>query len=267
MYIKKRNDLSLYSFMNIFGLVIMLTLNTLAVTLPLNGYNTGELSDRYPNLFVPIGLTFAIWGLLYICLTGFVVYSVIIDRNHSNRHENPLKSYSPLFLLSCLLNALWIVCWHYLLIAQSVVVMFALLLTLIVLSNRLKDRRGSTVIEDFFIRGSISLYLGWISVAFIANIAAYLVSLKPQSYGLSEVTWTIIVMIVAALLALYSSIVKRDGLYSVVVLWALYGIYLKHTQVFNSKYPSIVLTSIIAMVLIAMGILFSIRKRSEKDNL
>lgn len=254
MYIKKKNKLSLYTPLNVLGLGIMLFLNTMAVVLPLNGYNTGELSDKYPNLFVPTGLTFAIWGLLYFCLIGFVIYGFLIDRSNTNRHENPMKSISPIFFVSCVLNAAWIVCWHYLLVAQSVIVMVLLLLSLVVLYERLYDRRFSTIVESFFVKGTISLYLGWISVALIANVTAYWVSTNATSYGLSEITWTILLISIAAGLSLYFSIFKKDVLYSAVILWALYGIYLKHTGFFENAYPGIVITTQVSMGLVALGI-------------
>lgn len=253
---KKKSKLSLYTPMNMLGLALMLLMNTLAVTLPLGGYETGELSDLYPNLFVPAGITFAIWGLLYVCLTGFVAYSYILDRNNTNRHEHPLKASSPLFFLSCLLNGAWIAAWHYLLVAQSLIIMAALLLTLIVLYERVAGRRYATLIEAFFIKGTVSLYLGWISVATIANAAAYWVSLKPQSYGLSETAWTLVFVFAAALIGAVMSLWRRDLLYSAVILWALYGIYLKHVTVFDFKYPAIVLGTQLGMGLVTAAMAF-----------
>lgn len=256
MYSKMKNHLSYYTPMSILGLAFMLTLNAMAVILPLNGYQTGELSDIYPNLFVPAGVTFSIWGLLYVCLIGFVVFSVIIDRNHTNRHENALKQITPLFFVSCMLNGIWIVCWHYLLILPSLVVMVGLLLTLMVLYNRLQDRDYTTLLERFFMKGTMSLYFGWITVALIANVAAYWSSIGASCFALPEATCTIIVMVTALVLGLYFSVVRKDVLYSAVILWAYLGIYIKHTGFYQGAYPNIVTTSQIGMALLALGILF-----------
>lgn len=253
MYKAKKHSISLYSPMNLLGLIFMLTLNTLAVVLPLNGLSTGELSDRYPNLFVPVGLTFSIWGLLYVCLIGFVISTFAIDRSQTNRHKNPLAKITPLFVLSCLLNGLWIVAWHYLWLLASLVIMVSLLLTLILLYDQLELLRYDTLLEKFFLKGTISLYTGWISVALIANIAAYWVSSKPSSYGLSEVLWTLIVIGVATLLGMGFSLAKSDLLYSAVILWAFYGVYLKHVTELSSTYPSIVLALKIAMGLVGVS--------------
>lgn len=255
MYRAKKNSISFYSPMNLLGLIFMLTLNTLAVVLPLNGISTGELSDLYPNLFVPVGLTFSIWGLLYMCLIGFVVFTFSIDRSQTARHRNPLAVISPLFTLSCVLNGLWIVAWHYKQLLPSLVIMVSLLLTLILLYDQLEQLRYDTLLEKFFLKGTISLYTGWISVALIANIAAYWVSSKPASFGLSETLWTLIVIAVAALLGTGFSLAKGDLLYSGVILWALYGVYMKHVTELDSAYPSIVLGLKIAMglVLVAMA--------------
>ena len=63
------------AFLNLIGLVMVLTVNALANILPINGYNTGQVSGFYPNYFVPAGFTFAIWGIIYLLLIGFVFCS------------------------------------------------------------------------------------------------------------------------------------------------------------------------------------------------
>jgi hypothetical protein len=60
-------------YYNIVLFAIMVVMNYLANALPLNDKTTGELSDSYPNLFVPAGITFSIWGIIYLLILGYCI--------------------------------------------------------------------------------------------------------------------------------------------------------------------------------------------------
>jgi len=242
-------------------LIIMLTLNGLANALPLNGVNTGQLSDEIPNLFVPAGLTFAVWGLIYILLIGYVV--AVLKAAASTPD---LQAWDPadgmLFSANAALNAAWILTWHWRLIPLSLLIMAGILGTLLVMMERNHRRatgsataaaQGGPVLR-FFLRVPILVYLGWICVATIANATALLVTLGWNGWGLDPVTWTIVVIAVGAVVGAYLALARGAVSASLVVVWAYAGVILKRSGIgATSSLPIMVAAGIgIAAVVLAI---------------
>lgn len=154
----------------------MIFLNYRATSLPLNGKSTKELSDQYPNLFVPAALTFSIWGIIYILLTIFSV-SYIIKAFKDPAFVQATLNILIAFIITCLLNIAWIYSWHYEKIVLSVIVMILFLVTLIFMFvSQRKFMQNQKLSLEFTI--PVQVYLGWISVASIDNITALLVHFK-----------------------------------------------------------------------------------------
>lgn len=213
---------------NMLSYICMVAVNIMASVLPLGGNTTGELSDAYPNLFVPAGYVFSIWGVIYLLLLAFTVYQA----SPSRKGEGFLKKIGYLFVLSCALNISWIFLWHYEYVIPSLLPMFALLFTLILIYLRLDIGRNSPVgMERFLVHLPFSVYLGWITVAPIANVVAVLVSINWNGFGLSEVTWTVIVIAVAVALTVVNTLKRGDVGYALVIIWALGGIIFKQTAI------------------------------------
>lgn len=244
------------SVINIFLYLGMIIVNALANALPINSMTTGELSDSYPNLFVPAGITFSIWGIIYLLLLVFVVYQVAAVYGKKNRFALTIRQ-NQVFSLTCILNAAWIITWHYQLILWSVVVMIALLLCLISLYNSLYNVNIESGMGKFAFRVSIGVYLGWISVATIANLTALLVFRNWDGFGLSENIWTIAVMVVGFILAVLVTLRNRDIFYSLVIIWAYYGIIIKRTADMVA-HQDIITTAWIVIVLTALLIVYTL---------
>ncbi|RMF03679.1 MAG: tryptophan-rich sensory protein, partial [Bacteroidetes bacterium] len=170
-------------WLNLLGLVIALVLNSLANGLPLNGKTTGELSDMYPNLFVPAGFTFGIWALIYLMLIGVV----IVQFRSSSAPW--VKRIGLWFFISCLANASWIVAWHYLQVRLSLLIMLLILGSLLLIFLRLRTVAAADGIERWLVRPAFSVYLGWISVATVANVTTLLVDEGFDGGALSPVVW------------------------------------------------------------------------------
>lgn len=261
------NNLSLsqknyWQLINIFVFLLVLVVNSLANALPLGGNTTGELSDLYPNLFVPAGLTFSIWGVIYLALAAFIVFQAR-DLFSQQKIEMPyLQAIRGYFLLSCLTNAGWIFAWHYRQVLLSLVLMLILLFSLIMtyLNLDIGNKSVDASIRNF-VHLPFSLYLGWITVATIANITAVLVYHHWNGWGLSEVFWTALVILVGTVIALLNIIQRGDIAYSAVILWAYLGIIIKRYSVDSSPIMTILYVTELAMVLIAGGLLF-FRKKS-----
>lgn len=214
----------------LIAMVAVLVVNTMAVLLPINQMSTGAISDLYPNYFVPAGFTFSIWSVIYLLLLCFCGYALWFS--FSNQQQSTVKELLPglliLFLLTCLINCSWIFLWHYLQIELSLLVMLLFLLTLIGIYRKLGEKNNSlSRTAYFFLQVPFSVYLGWISVATIANTTALLVSMGWEGGFLSPVSWAAIMMVVAVLLGLFLLFSHKDLAYPLVITWALYGIYFK----------------------------------------
>jgi hypothetical protein len=185
--------------LNFVFFIIMVTMNWLAISLPLNGKSTKELSDKYPNLFVPAGITFSIWSVIYLALLIFCIYQV---RSLFSKKTEPhlamiLNAIGYLFILNATFNALWIVAWHYEILPLSIVFMLGILGTLITINKNLRHLQpylsgGLKVI----VKASFGLYLGWICIATIANVTAVLVAYGIMPTGISGQSWTCITVLV-----------------------------------------------------------------------
>lgn len=217
------------TFINLAGWLGMVVINALANILPINGINTGAVSAMYPNLFVPAGMTFSIWGLIYLLLLCYLIYHFIAIGRKKKSRRPFIQKISLLFLSSSILNIAWIFAWHHYKIHLSVIIMILLLLNLILIYRRLEI--GKTAVpaaERYLVHLPFSIYLGWISVATIANITALLVSVGWTGWGLAPQFWTIVMILAASLFAVLAGILRRDIYFGLVVVWALAGIMIRH---------------------------------------
>ena len=221
--------------------VATLGVNAAANILPINGLNTGQVSELFPSMFTPAGFTFSIWSAIYLLLLGFVILQLywVAQRAY-------LQRILPWFIASCVLNASWIVAWHYLLPAVAWLLMLALLFSLIRIFQALNQHRQwtETWLEKVFVRLPFTIYLSWICVATIANTASWLHFATDWPLLQNEVAWTSAMMVVASLLALYVTHRFQAPAFAAVVIWALFGIFARHQQ-----HP---LLSVVAVVLIVL---------------
>ena len=214
--------------LNFIAVIATIVVNFLANYLPLNGKYTGELSDSYPNLFVPAGITFAIWGVIYILLILFALYQAR-DLFGKQKYDMPfLNKISFIFVLTSLANILWIFFWHYEQVILSLLAMIVLFVSLITIYLRLNiGEQNITRSEKLFIHVPFSVYLGRITVATIANVTAVLVSVNWDGFGVSEQMWTILILIVATIITFLVLLKRKDIPYSAVIVWAFIGIVMK----------------------------------------
>ena len=251
----------MFQVLNIFSFIAVLVVNGMANAIPLGGNTTGDISALYPNLFVPAGLTFSIWGVIYLTLAVFVIYQARDLFSKEQKKMPFLRSISWYFFISCLANVGWIFSWHYRQALLSLIMMLLLLFNLIVIYLRLdiaKQPVDSATGYSVFL--PFSLYLGWITVATIANITAVLVRYNWSGWGLSEEFWTVLVIMAGALIALINIIQRGDIAYSAVIIWAFLGIIIKRYSADSQPIMTIVFTAGLAIVLIMAGLLFFRKK-------
>lgn len=210
------------------AVVATLAVNVLANTLPLNGLLTAEISDRFRVYFTPAGYVFSIWGLIYLGLIGYAIYQARPDRRHNPR----LRSIRTLFLVSSLANIAWIFCWHFLLFPLALLAMFVLLAALIGIYLRLRiGRSHPSLLEIFLVDVPFSLYLGWITVATIANVTSFLDYLRWGGFGVTPERWLVIVLALASVVGTLVTLKRRDVVFVLVLAWAFAGIGVKHAGV------------------------------------
>ena len=201
----------------ILATLVTITINALANILPLNGLETGVISDRFEIFFVPAGYVFSIWGLIYMALIAYTVYQAL-----PGQAENPtLKKIAPLYWVGSLANSIWIFLWHYEVFSLTVIAMVAILISLILISQKLVGTDG---LEKWMVRLPFSIYLGWISVATIANVSQNLFLYKWNGWGIDGQAWAVIMLAVASLLGILKIWQENDTPYVLVLVWAFVGI-------------------------------------------
>ncbi|UCD01875.1 MAG: hypothetical protein JSV23_02315, partial [Promethearchaeota archaeon] len=235
---------------NLIGFIATVIVNFLAVLLPIGGSTTQELSDAIPNLFVPEGITFSIWSVIYIFLGLFSIYQIRDITKEDKIEMKYVDDIGYFFIIGSLANIIWIFLWHYRLVPLSLIFMIILLLSLLIIYLKLNIGKSEvSKIEKIAVHVPFSIYLGWITVATIANVTAVLVVLGVSGFGLLAELLTIIVIIVAVLITFGMLYLRKDYAYSFVIVWALLGIFIK--QIASNL--TVGITALVSTVIILVG--------------
>jgi len=241
---------SLTRWANIIAFVLVVIINGLAgSTTTIGGKSTAQISDANPTLITPAGYVFSIWGIIYVLLGVFVVYQALPSQRGKDFH----KKIGWFFVLSCAANIIWLFLWQFEYLSLSVVLMFLLLASLILIYLRLNiGKSKADTRERLAVHLPFSVYLGWITIATIANISATLVSINWDSVflGVNAETWAILVIIVAVAITVLVLATRKDVAYALVVIWALVGISVK-----QSGNQTLVLLTEISAIVVAVAVL------------
>ena len=234
----------------ILTILATLVVNALANILPINGQNTGAISDRFHVYFVPAGYVFSIWGIIYIGLVAFAIYQAL-----PAQRENPrLRATGWWVSLGGLANVAWIFLWHYEHFVPTVVAMLTLLATLIITYLRLGIGRTKTsATETWMAKIPFSIYLGWITVATVANITDVLDFVKWDGFGIAPEIWMGVVLVAVLIISMLMSLTRRDIAYLLVILWALAGITVKQAGT-----PAVVIPTWITFGLVAISLVIGL---------
>jgi translocator protein len=249
---------------NLIGLVTVLYVNYLAVALPINGRTPGELSDLYPNYFVPAGRTFAIWSVIYTWLLVWAAFQIValFSQSVAQKMQPNLQKTGWLFLANCLLNIGWLLNWHYQMLGASVAIMVLLLQNLVRINLSLGvGQAGVSNFERWLVHIPFGIYQGWITVALIANVTAFLVDKGWLLGGTAEPYIAAGMVALGALLAVFFLLKQRNYGHGAAVAWALFGIYTKQNGLEGADHALVANVALGCMILVlGTGIGLLIRK-------
>ena len=253
------DDSAVLKWLNIVAFGLTVLVNGLAgSTTLLGGKLTAEISDANPTLITPAGYVFSIWGIIYILLGIFVIFQAL----PSQKGKDYQKGIGSLFALSSLLNIGWLFLWQFGYLSLSVVLMFLILSTLIAIYLRLNIGKSIVSLrEKFAVHLPFQVYLGWITIASIANVSVTLVSMGWDGFGISQETWATLIVVVALLITLLVITTRNDIAYGLVTMWAFVGIAVE--QIGNQNIVTLTEISaiIIAIVLAASTLLTRLRHK------
>jgi len=253
--------------LNIFGFLAMIIVNGLADLLPIGGVTTAEVSAQYANYFVPASITFIIWAFIYLLLLLFCIYqgaTLFQQRKEGiSKKEIVTGKIGFLFFLSCIFNCFWICAWHYREIGLSVICMLALLITLILIHSRLTIATSAADEgERSFVWLPFSIYLGWISIATMANIASWLVSIGCSGGAIESYWWAVVLIALGSLLTIFLLFKRHNIYFGFPVIWGFLGIALRQYQE-TGRWTLIALTAVLSSFVLLVLIVLSYRSLSK----
>ncbi len=212
----------------LMALLATLAVNVMANSLPINGVTQSEISDQFDVYFVPAGYAFAIWGVIYLGLIAYVTYQILPASAASEK----LDAIAWPFIGSSIANIAWLFLWHYAQFVLSFFAMVAILLFLILVYERLwRSRQHASRVEFWAVHITFSIYLGWITVATIANATTVLDFLGWGGWGIAASTWAVVMLVIATLVGGLVILRRKDPVYGLVLVWAFVGIARKHAGV------------------------------------
>jgi hypothetical protein len=238
----------------VVALIITIVVNIMSNVLPFNGLTAPEIADSFDVYFVPAGYVFSIWSVIYLGLIAYAVFQLLPAQRENSR----LRQTGWWFVLSCAANSIWLFLWHYGYFAFSVVAMLTLLISLIVIYLRLGIGQQSVAPgERWLVHLLFSVYLGWITVATIANITAFLDSINWNGFGIAPEIWTFIMLVVAIAVAGLMAYSRQDIAYLLVLIWAFIGIGVEQSdtpQIANASYLAAAIVAVFVVLVIIQNI-------------
>ncbi len=232
------------AILNLVFYVIAFAVSNLSQLKIFGGITNADISNKYDTVFTPAGITFAIWGVIYLSLFGFTIYHLIRaykDDVHSEANKDVLKIEN-LFIINNIATTFWVFAftYEYLLTSMLLIIVQLIALVKIFINLNLFDN-DKTFSSKLFTAFPLTIYFAWLCVANIANISLYLVSVNWDGFGIAPAVWAMVMIIVTVVLSAFIIIKKKNPFFGLVVVWALYGIVLKRTAVDEATFSNVIL--------------------------
>lgn len=250
------NSDTIRSVATLVAILAAFAINILANIFPFNGLTIGEISNRYFGevLIIPANYAFAIWGIIYLGLISFGIYQVLPPQREHPR----LRRIGYLLVIASVAQMVWVFLFEYLQFTLSVLAMLAILVPLILTYQRLNiNLERVSVKQKWLVNIPLSIYLAWISVATIVNIASALYALEWNGGLIGPVIWTVVMLIVGAAIALTASLQRRDMAFTLVFVWAYLAIAVR-----QAEYPAIAWTAVGFAIALVVSLAIGVMRRS-----
>ena len=233
---------------SIIAVVIMIILYALTALGYMGDNPVGQGSNYDRPLIVPAGYAFSIWSIIYLGIIAFPIYQWF-KRKAGHQQWKEVHTW---FALNVIANGLWLVCASYDWLWLSLLVIGLMLVTLYKINELLISlHQEGSVINYWAERAVMSIYFAWITLATALNVSAALSFYKWSGWGLSEETWAMIILPVAALIAGLVFRKYRDAAYASVVVWAFVAIVVRHM---GSMQVLTVISGAVALIFAALAI-------------
>ncbi|MDO5755578.1 MAG: TspO/MBR family protein [Tissierellia bacterium] len=255
-----KNNRKTKSWINLMAFILTLGINTLGSIGIINGMNQKAVSDKYHTLITPAPFTFSIWGLIYTLV--FISLIAMIIKHKDRGYQRLIDIFTPPFLLSAIFNILWILIFSYEKIGISTIFIFGLLLSLTTLNKKLWENRRE--IPDQLTAITFGLYAGWLTIATVVNISAFLVSINWNGFGIAPTIWAPLTLAIALIIVLFIAFKLQNVAYTLPVAWAFFGI-LKESQSSGSTtdYGAFMKpVLIIGMIVLIVAALYQFKKNN-----
>lgn len=253
----------IFQILNGVALIIMIVINYLSGTGIFNGKTIAKVSSEYQNLFTPAGYAFSIWGLIYSGMLGFVIYYGRSLFKPVKNEDQTVLQINWWFTISCLANSLWVLAWLYGYIFLTVLLMMLLFISLLKIVVSTKMGSPNVPLKELiFLRWPFGIYSGWMSVALIANVAAYLTKTGWNGFGISETAWTIVMFVIAALVHIFMIWERTMIEFALVAMWALIAIAVANQHNDSTVFWGAIVTTIIIVINITVH---GFRKRKSNQ--
>jgi len=259
----------LLAIVNTILLFIHIILSFLIETNLVTNKDVQQVYEKFPTYFTPATITFAIWGLIYIALSGFVVFHLIkaFQKDHRDHANEELDLIGWNFAINNLASIGWLFAFTYENLLWSLVLIFIQLITLIIIHYTLRIHNAHKSLSNkMFTQFPLSIYLGWICIVTIENAAIYLRSIEWNGWGVSGVNWSITMIAISVMIAVWVINRRRNVFFGLVIIWALYGIMTRGREVGTVEYEPIILVASVGMGIIALACMFGLIRNLQIPN-
>lgn len=266
----KNLDTKTKAWINLIAFFITIAFNALGSFGYINGMSQKAVSDKYHTLITPAPISFSIWGIIYTLLLLTLVMMIVKEKD--SRVKKLINIFTPIFLISSLFNILWILSFSYEKIGISTIFIFLLLISLTTISKRLDEHRMEI---PFRLTGvTFGLYAGWLTIATVVNVSAYLVSMGWNGFGISQTIWAPVILAISIIIVILINTKINNAIYTLPVAWAFFGILIESRRLAGSldygKYLNpVIIIGIVVLVLVSILQFnrnnFCVIKREEKE--
>jgi len=241
-----------YALVNLASVILVLVVNGLSQSQRWNNTTIGEISNTYDNLFTPASYAFAIWGLIFLMLIAYALFQ-IRRAFFSAKTTDFIKQTGPWFVIANVCNAAWVIAFMYDYIGLSVLIMLGILISLLQIIRKTNMERWGAPVEIIaFVWWPICIYSGWIAVATIANFSAFFASIDLMGSESTQITWTIVMIIVAVGINLFMIAKRNMREFALVTVWALVAIFIRHHHLIDTISYTALVGAILLFIAVAI---------------